>query len=113
MERLVMRAGVAGGQCPPVGRSCMFWRGPWQLLVPICYACHAVLCRAIPGWAAMGTKPPSYKINSWAFWPGFCRTNLAGTRGSKLNLRFSDSQGSIWQCCCEWRRGPVPRKLLG
>lgn len=37
---------------------------------------------AIPGRAAMGTKPRYSEINSWTFWPGFCRTNLAGTRGN-------------------------------
>ncbi|KAI1231699.1 Rap1 GTPase-activating protein 2, partial [Lamprotornis superbus] len=60
-------------------------------------AVRAVLSGAIPGRAAMGTKPRYGEINSWTFWPGL---TWQGQEETKLNLRFSDSRRSIWQCCC-------------
>lgn len=67
----VGRAGVPRG-APAAGAA--RWRGAAGS-VP-------ALRGAIPGRAAMGTKPRYGEINSWTFWPGFCRTNLAGTRGN-------------------------------
>ena len=72
--------------CAPSGRSCVFWRGPGGHRCPA--AVHAVPCRAIPGRAAMGTKPRYCEINSWTSWPGFCKTNLAGTRGNEIKSQI-------------------------
>ena len=65
-------AGVGAGGAG--GRVCTLWQElPVSGRAPVGIG-------ATLGRAAMGTKPHYCEINSWTFWPGFCRTNLAGTR---------------------------------
>lgn len=76
---LAARAGVAGGGVRTLRRELrVLERAPAGIGARLA----RTPCRAILGRAAMGTKPRYWEINSWTFWPGFCRTNLAGTRGN-------------------------------
>lgn len=75
---LLVRAGVGRGRVQPVAGAVRAGEAPAGTGA----RCGAARRGAILGRAAMGTKPPYGEINSWTFWPGFCRTNLAGTRGN-------------------------------
>lgn len=72
--------------CRCTGAGCRhpvaFLGGPgvhWSL-APRSIAPRAALCH--PGAGCHGNKPRYCEINSWTFWPSFCRTNLAGMRGN-------------------------------
>lgn len=70
---LVVRAGVSEVRLPLWQELCS-GEGPGAIGAR---CLRAVPCGAIPGRAAMGTKPRYGEINSWTFWPGFCRTNFS------------------------------------